>query len=209
MKPAAKKRHRLSALTLVEVLVALVVLLILMVGVFSALTFAHRTAQENICGNAAYANVRAAMEQIIRGVGFNNLPYTDGSNNLFQGTGVSAAINDANRSVPVIFNGNTSTNLLVSVCSLPDLTALVPGAAAPSGVREADVFVDINNTPGYANDDLEIKIWLWVQDASVVAVDATQVRAITIIYHWRFRDGARDRWHVGVVRNIRSSAPTF
>jgi type II secretory pathway pseudopilin PulG len=209
MNPATTTRHRLRALTLIEVLVALVVMLIIMVSIFSALTFAHRTAQENICGNAAYANVRATMEQILRGVGFNNLPYTDASNNLFQGTGVSAAVNDANRSIPVIFNGNVSTNVLISVASLPDLTALVPGAAAPTGVREADVLVDINNTPGYTNDDLEIKIWLWVQDASVVAVDATQVRAITLIYHWRFRDGARDRWHVGVVRNIRSSAPTF
>jgi len=191
MKLVTHKRHRLRALTLIEVLVSMLVLLILMVGIFSVLTFAHRTAQENICGNASLANVRAAMEQILRGVGFNNLPYTDASNNLFQGSGLAATINDANRSVPVIFNGNTSVNLLISVGSLPDLTALRPGATAPVGVQEAVVDVDINNTPGYTNDDLEIKIWLWVQDASVVAVDATQVRAITIVYQWRFRDGTR------------------
>ena len=48
-------------------------------------------------------------------------------------------------------------------------------------------------------------------DASDNAIDATQVRSITVIYQWRFFDGSNSagRWHLNSVRNIRSAAPNF
>ena len=47
-----------------------------------------------------------------------------------------------------------------------------------------------------------------MKDASDQGHDATQVRAITIIYQWAMNDGANTRWFVGSVRALRSAVPT-
>lgn len=191
---------------MVEVIIALLVIFILMVSALTALTYSHRKTQEIISQNAAYASARACMEQLTRGLSFNDLAYTDSSNSLFSGNGNSIS---GSAKLSVLFNGNVSKDVYVQKVALPDLSALSASRPETPDATETQVFLDINNTPASTKDDVELRVLLWVKDASVSAVDATQVRAIYVVYYWRYTDGVNKRWHVEVIRNMRSAAPTF
>ena len=211
MKKEAQRRD--LGMTLVEVVIALSVLVVIMTGVLSALIFAHRTTQESIDQNAAFASVRSTMEQI-RAIPFATLPYTDPANsnqasNLYLGNGTILDPSSTARDLTILFNGTTPVTLSVSVSDLPTLTAVTPSTAVPTGTEESTVNIDINNTASTTSDDVNLRLWLWVQDISNTGVDATQVRAITLVYHWRYKDANKVVWRTGVMRNMRSAAPTF
>ena len=189
-----------QGMTILEVMIALSVLALLLSGILAALLQAHRMTQESIYQNAARASVQGAVEQMLRSISFANLPYTNAANTLQPGA-------DASTTVPIVFNGQLEAPLALSIS-----TSAIPDAGVvPSGASENLVNIDVNYTPGLASDDMELRLWLRGQDVSDSAIDATQVRAITVVYQWRFFDGSNSagRWHLNSVRNIRSAAPNF
>lgn len=196
--PPQKTAHQ--GMTILEVMIALSVLALLLSGILAALIQAHRITQESIYQNAARASVQGAVEQMVRSISFPNLPYTDASNTIQPGA-------DSSTTVPVIFNGRLEAPIALSLSQ----SAIPDAQTVPTGAVENLVNIDVNNTPDLASDDMQMRVWLWIQDASDLAIDATQVRAITVVYQWRFFDGSNSagRWHLNSVRNIRSAAPNF
>jgi hypothetical protein len=213
--------HRLRALTLVEVLIASGVLALVVVGVLGALVQSRRLTEGSIYQNAAITVVQGYLEQI-KEADFANVPYYNGSS-LIAGNSNDpiAGVASANRSkaIKTLLNntdvdtvGNAdgetiSDFLLISSGNPPTLSSITPGGTAPSGVEDNVKLVDVNQTTS-KSDDLRLRIWVWVKDASAAGHDATQVRSITIIYHWAMNDGTKTKWFVGSVRSLRSAVPT-
>lgn len=191
------------------------------VGVLAALVQSRRLTEGSIYQNAAITVVQGYLEQI-KESDFANVPYYLG-NTLVAGNSNDpiAGVSSANRpkAIKTLLNntdvdtmanadGETiSDYLLISAGDPPSLSSFVPGGAAPAGVEDNVKLIDVNQTTNKA-DDLRLRMWVWVKDASASSYDATQVRSITIIYQWAMTDGARTRWFVGTVRSLRSAVPT-
>jgi hypothetical protein len=90
----------------------------------------------------------------------------------------------------------------------PPATMPAAGAVPTGGVTNTRV-IDINNTPTNTKDDLEMKLWVWVQDLTGTSPDVVDAKAITVIYNWKTKDGGRERITQGSVRTIRSLVPSF
>ncbi len=213
--------RRTRALTLIEVMAAAAVLGLVIVGVLAALVQSRRLTEGSIYQNAALTVVQGYLEQI-KESDFANVPYYQGTT-LVAGNSNDpiAGVTSANRSkaiktllnntdVDTIANSDGETisdYLLISSGSPPAISSITPGGTAPSGVEDNVKLVDVNQTTSKA-DDLRLRLWVWVTDASATGYDATQVRSIVIIYQWAMSDGAKTRWFVGSVRSLRSAVPT-
>lgn len=213
--------RRARALTLVEVMTASGVLGMVVVGVLAALVQSRRLTEGSIYQNAALTVVQGYLEQI-KESDFANVPYYLG-NTLIAGNSNDpiAGVTSANRSkaiktllnntdVDTIANADGETIsdfLLISAGDPPALSSITPGGTTPSGVEDNVKLIDVNQTTS-KSDDLRLRLWVWVKDASASSYDATQVRSIVIIYQWAMSDGGKTRWFVGSVRSIRSAVPT-
>lgn len=197
-----RHRHGPRGLTLIEVLVSMTVLIMLTVGIFGGLIQSRRITEGSIYQNSALTIVQGYLEQI-KNMEFSSLPYRLSDGTLMAGAG---SISDE---IPTLSDQNTADPLRISSGAPLTPASIVPGSAAPSGVIDNVKSIDINQTSGNTADNLQLRLWVWIQDVSDATIDATQVRAITLIYQFRIGDGGRGRWVVGSVRNIRSSVPTF
>lgn len=209
-----KPRSR-AGLTLVETMVSSAVLAMILFGIFAALMQSRRLTEGSIYQNSAVTIVQGYIEQI-KAIEFSDLPYLDGSGTLIPGAvdGVPAQI--ATRLDQTIPDPLTVSTAL----PIPALSTIL-ASATPTGVADNLKVIDINrtdgsieftgsgNTPNIATDDLRLRLWVWIQDVSDSTIDATQVRAITILYAWRVNDGSgQSRSYASTVRTIRSSVRT-
>lgn len=216
-------RHtRVRGLTLIEVMVSAGVLGLVVVGSLAGLVQSRKLTEGSIYQNAATTVVQGYMEQI-KEADFANVPYYRG-NTLVPSSSNDpiAGVTSANRgkAIKTLLNntdvdtlddagGETITDfLLISEGNPVDVSTITPGAAAPTGVEDNLKLIDVNQTTS-TTDDLRLRLWVWVQDASNVGVDATQVRSITIVYQWAMNGSPRAVWFVGSVRCIRSAVPTI
>lgn len=189
-------------MTLLEVLVSMTVLLMLTVGIFGGLIQSRRITEGSVYQNSALTIVQGYLEQI-KNMEFSSLPYRLSNGTLVAGGGSTTD------EIPTLSDQSTTDPLRISSGSPLTPSSIVPGAAAPDGVVDNVKSIDINQTSSNTADNLQLRLWVWIQDVSNTSIDATQVRAITLIYQFRIGDGSRGRWVVGSVRNIRSSVPTF
>lgn len=219
LRPSLAERER--ALTLVEVIAASAVLGLVIVGVLASLIQSRRLTEGSIYQNAAITVVQGYLEQI-KEADFANVPYYLGST-LVPGNSNDpiAGVTSANRpkaiktllnntDVDTIANADGETisdYLFISAGDPPALSSITPGGSTPTGVEDNVKLIDVNQTTS-TTDDLRLRLWVWVKDASASSYDATQVRSITIIYQWAMNDGAKTRWFIGSVRALRSAVPT-
>jgi hypothetical protein len=214
-------RTRARALTLVEVMVASGVLAIVMGGSFAALLQCRRITEGSINQNAAMTVVQGYLEQI-KEAEFATVPYysgttliTGGNNDPIaglatadRGKAIKTLLNNTNVDTIANADGESiSDYLLISSGSPVNPRTITPGATAPTGVVDNRKTIDLKGTSS-TTDGLQLRLWVWVQDASNSGIDATQVRSITIVYQWADRDGGRIRWHIGSLRSLRSAVPT-
>jgi len=187
--PGAVRRATRSGLTLVEVMVALGVLAMLMLGLFAGLIQSRRLTEASIYQNSANTIIQGYIEQM------KNMEFEE----------LSRAV------IPTRLDEATLDTLTPSALPVIDPDTVVLGTV-PLGVTDNIKTVDVNNTPTITTDDLTLHIWVWVQglDSPAAATLAqARVLGITMIYVWEHRDGAQVRRFMGNVRTIRSFVPTF
>jgi hypothetical protein len=155
----------------------------------------------SIFQNSATTIVQGYIEHI-KNMEFSALPYYNSSGTLVAGSGSTT------NEIATRLDDVTPDPLLISSGSPPALSNIIPGGTTPNGVIDNLKSININQTTN-TSDDLQLKLWVWVQDISDSSIGATQVRAITIIYQWRFASGSSTRWYIGTVRSIRSAVITF
>lgn len=193
-------------MTLVEVCVSFTVLMLLMAGLLSALMQSRRLTEGSIAQNSALIVVQGYLEQI-KNMDFSALPYygTDGTT-LHPGADTATG---HQAYIPTLSDENTADTLVISPGSPVDPSLITPGSAAPGGVVDNAKSVLISQVSGGSGSPLKLRLWVWIQDISDSSIDATQVRAITVVYQYSLADGAKAKWFVNSVRTIRSSVPTY
>jgi prepilin-type N-terminal cleavage/methylation domain len=208
--PTARKT---SGFTLVEVIVAVLVLSMFVGGMLATLIQSRNLTEGSIYQNSANTIMQGYIEQI-KNMEFTDLPYTSG-NTLFPGSvpGESTTLLTRGvRRVSAADGGmeNIRDPLRISTSTtIPDPSAILADGV-PSNVADNIKVFDINNTPDNPHDDLRLRIWIWIRDLSDPSSDATSLRGITVIYAWRPNNtNANSRSFVGTVRTIRSAVPTF
>jgi len=88
-------------------------------------------------------------------------------------------------------------------------TAVWPGATSYPPYTNTDGTTNPNVSSTVGATDLKLNLWIWVKDLTASTPNATYVYGITIIYTYQYRDGARTRYVMGSIRNIRSLVPTL
>lgn len=223
----ASLRPATAGVTLVEIAVSLTLFALVMTGVIAVLLQSRRLTESSIYQNSATTIVQGYVEQM-KGMELADLPYytSDGTLVAGSGTAADAALSyytytsntlvagpksgcTASNDVSTRLDENTRDPLFISSGSPPDVATITPGTAAPSGVIDNVKYVDINQTPTNANDDLQLRMWVWILDLTSSSPNSTTVRSITVIYQWRVKNGARFRYSIGTVRTIRSDVPTY
>lgn len=178
-------------------------LALLLIGIFAALIQLRRLTEGSIHQNSAVTAVQGYIEQM-KSMEFSELPYLDASGAL-----VAGPVPGAPAQIPTRLDGETDDPLRVSTrLPIPAVETILAAGTPPDGVVENLKRIDINETPDNPDDDLQLRLWVWVRDVSDSSIDATQVRSINVIYAWDFFDGARTRRLAGAVRTIRSSVRT-
>lgn len=202
------------AFTLVEVLVASLVLAALIGGMLATLIQSRNLTEGSIYQNSANTIMQGYVEQI-KNMEFSDLPYLDRNGTVVPGSVSGAATTLLTRGVRRVTGKdgaieNISDPLRISTTTTIPAPETLLAAAVPAGVADNVKLYDINNTPDNAADDLRLRIWIWIRDVSDPTTDATDVRGITIFYSWRPNNSSSNaRSFVGTVRTIRSAVPTF
>lgn len=209
---ASRLRFR-KGFTLVEIMVSAVILGMLAVGLLATLIQSRKLTEGSIYQSSVNTIMQGYIEQI-KNMEFSELPYLSQSGTIVPGTMQGNAAGLLTRSINTVVAGDgTRSNLpdpltISSSTIIPDKN-LILNEALPAGVVDNIKFFDINNTPENPKDDLRLRMWVWINDISDPAMDATEVRGITIIYSWRSNPLPNSKNFVGTIRSIRSAVPTF
>ncbi len=175
-------------------MVSSVVLSIAMGGIMATLIQSRRLTEGSVYQNSAVTIMQGYVEQM------KNMEYSQ--------VIVSAATEPpAALKIPTMLDQANPDPLTLS-WGTPPATMPAAGAVPTGGVTNTRV-IDINNTPTNTKDDLEMKLWVWVQDLTGTSPDGVDAKAITVIYNWKTKDGGRERITQGSVRTIRSLVPSF
>lgn len=228
--------HRQRGLTLIEVTVALSILVLLMAGIFATLMQSRRLTESSIGQNAALTLVQGYMEQLktmpLKDVVHANVdPAAGGVPDLT----VSYDIPTRFKEPPASGTDDGTDPLTTSTGTPPALSSITPGVT-PTGVKDnLKNFAVSTSTrpaavawstlwPGAQNyptpsttvqtstaypSDMQINLWIWIQDLSGTTTYAADVYGITIIYTFRSNLGGSVRYHTGSIRSVRSAIPSF
>lgn len=199
-------------MTLFEVLIAGAVGVMLIGGLLASLIQSRRLTEGSIYQNSANTLMQGYVEQI-KNMQFAELPCLNSGGTISAGLVVGHPGRLMTRSIVRVTAGGATENqsdpLDISTATTIPAPSAILESTLPTGVVDNVKTFDINQTPDNPNDDLRLRIWLWINDVSDASADATRVRAITMIYSWRPTGAAQARSFVGTVRTIRSSVPTF
>jgi type II secretory pathway pseudopilin PulG len=239
MDPHLSRRasaRKIAALTLVEVVIALLILALALGGVLAALVQSRRLTEGSVSQNSALTVVQRYVEQmknmeLKKIVNSATDPASGGTPNL----GSSFTINTRYKEPPSSGADDGLDPLQTSTGTPPDLSTLTPGVTPSGVVDNLKDFPDNSGTQGAATawstiwpgarnyptpsslvqtstaypGDLHLNMWVWVKDLSGTTSNAAEVYGITVIYTWQYKDGAKVRYLMGTVRSIRSAVPSF
>jgi len=228
--------HRQRGLTLIEVTVALSILVLLMAGIFATLMQSRRLTESSIGQNAALTLVQGYMEQL-KTMPLKDVvnaavdPAAGGAPNL----AVSYSIPTRFKEPPASGTDDGTDPLITSTGTPPALSSITPGVT-PSGVKDnlknfavststrpaavawstlwpgAQTYptpsTTVQTSTAYPSD-MQINLWIWIQDLSGTSTYAADVYGITIIYTFRSSLGGSVRYHTGSIRSVRSAIPSF
>ncbi len=190
--PVSRRGER--ALTLVEVLIASVVLSLLSIGVLAMIMQSRRLTEGSIVQNSVVTVMQGYIEQV------KSMDYS-----LLAPSLPSAPATPI--TIPTVLDEVTPDPLTLSWGTAP--TTAVAIGTTPTGAVSNAKTIAIKNPAVNPNDTLNLTIWVWVQDLTDIAHNVGGSKAITMIYTYQFRDGGRLRSIRGTLRTIRSVVPSF
>lgn len=198
--PRARSRSLQRALTLIEVMVAMFVLVLVMGSILGGFIFTRRATEASIAQNVANHFIHGYLEQI-RGLEWDgnfvtlsppaSTPaYTAGTAGYLLNTVTSTGSVDA---------------LTVSPLPVPNLGTLTI-ADTPTGAVD-----NIRNPIINANTNvtMPMTIWVWVDDQSAVVSPTPQLKRVTIVYKWTDGFGAAAKTHLGSMQTMVSVIRTL
>ncbi len=170
-----------SGVTLVEIMVAMVILGFSGLALLSGLMQSRRYTELAIHENTALTIGQGYIEQM------KNMEF--------------ASLDQA--VLPTLFHEGVADTL--SVSPLPaDPTVGNAGTDITN-----NKLIDIKNTPGDTTDDMSLDVFVYIQDVTDEANGIGQARRIILRYEYTFSDGSRTINNSDTLYAIRSEVPTF
>lgn len=191
----ASRNSGLSGFTLIEILIASLVMTIMFGGLLAMMIQSRRLTDGSVVQNSAVTILQGYIEQM-KNMDYASLAVSPAS---APGTAIT---------VPTVLDESTPDPLTVS-WGTPPSTIPAIGASNPLGAVDNNKTIAMKNPAVTPADTLNLNIWLWVQDLTGTATDVTNSKAVTMIYTYQFRDGGRIRSYRGSIRTIRSIVPSF
>lgn len=186
--------RRTRAFTLVEVLIASLVLTVTSAGILAMIIQSRRLTEGSIVQNSVVTIMQGYIEQL------KSLEYGLLAVSLPTAPSV-------NPTLPTVLDEATPDPLTLSWGSPP--TALPAIGTTPTGAVTNTKSIAIKNPAVNPNDTLTLTIWVWVQDLTDIPNNVGGSKAITMIYTYQFRDGGRTKSFRSSLRTIRSVVPSF
>ena len=179
-------------LTLVEVMVAMTILVVLMLGLISSVLHSRRVTEASVLHAAASSLVYGIVEQL-KGVDYTELlPSSTVDPNA--PTSISPPY------VRVRINQDLTQWLRVVLTPAPGTPlgpTSTPGASATaSSLGAIDNVVGplpLSTTTGTTAQNLVLSLWIWIDEMPDTARDVSEVKRVTIVYTYTFNDGRTQR----------------
>ena len=191
---ATHRRQRRRAFTLVEVLIASLVLTVTSGGILAMIIQSRRLTEGSIVQNSVVTIMQGYIEQV------KSMEYGLLAVSLPTAPSV-------NPTIPTVLDEATPDPLTLSWGSPP--TAIPAIGTTPTGAVTNTKSIAIKNPAVNPNDTLTLTIWVWVQDLTDIPNNVGGSKAITMIYTYQFRDGGRIKSFRNSLRTIRSVVPSF
>lgn len=186
------RRH--AAFTLVEVLIAAIILTVTCSGILGMMIQSRRLTEGSIVQNSIVTVMQGYIEQV------KSMEYSLLALSLPSAPAV-------NPTIPTVLDATTADPLTLS-WGTPPVTLPAIGTT-PIGAVANTKSIAIKNPVVNPNDTLTLTIWVWVQDLTDLPNNVGGTKAITMIYTYQARDGARLKSFRGSLRTIRSVVPSF
>lgn len=170
-----------EALTLIEIMVAMVILGFSSLGLLTGLMQARRYTEMAIHENTALTIAQGYIEQM------KNMEFVS----------LDEAV------LPTLFHEGVADTLTVS----PLPSDPVKGDSSTDISNQK--LIDIKNTPDDTSDDMAMDVVVYVDDITDASNGIGQARRIIVRYEYTFTDGIRTTDRSEVLYAIRSEVPTF
>ncbi len=195
---ALPRHRRTRAMTLVEVVTALGLIAMMSTSLIAASILARRLTEVAVYQSSVASIMQGYLEQI------KNMPYDMLPISPAAGTDKTASSYVGLYSLATQKDDVTADPLVLSPLS-PLTPANISAPTVPAAVYDNVKTFDVNRAA-----DLNIHIWVWIEDRTPGGYGATQqAKAITLLYMWQIQDGSTTRSYTGVIKNLRSLVPTY
>ncbi|MEN9634615.1 MAG: hypothetical protein RL077_3019 [Verrucomicrobiota bacterium] len=201
-------QHR--AMTIVEVMIAIGILSIVLLGVLQGMLQSRRMTEGSIRQSTTASLVQGYMEQIKSlkyAAVLNALPSspattpTGGTVAAWQAYTGTTGVDDSNPTLTLMDSNQADAIFCLVSGSAP--TTLPAISTLPTDASKHTESVDIDNI-GSATDNCTLDMWVWIN----ALPGLTDCKSIVIVYQYTVRDGGRIRYFTDWVRSIRSIIPT-
>ncbi|MCX6953737.1 MAG: hypothetical protein NTV51_16420 [Verrucomicrobia bacterium] len=198
---AGRSRLLQRGVTLVEVLIASLVLTITCGGVLAMMIQSRRLTEGSIVQNSIVTVMQGYIEQM-KSMEYGLLA-------------VSPPALDTSVTLPTVKDADHPDALGLSWGSPPTTLPAIGTTPANAVDNDKDIIIktplkpDGTPAPITAADTIKLTVWVWVQDLTDLPNNVGGSKAVTIIYTYQFRDGGRIKSIRNSLRTIRSVVPSF
>ena len=189
---ARARARRTKALTLVEVMVALVLMATVMAGFIAAFIQSRRVTESNVLHAAATSMIYGMIEQM------KQLDYTT----LLPNYEVDPFAPVAKTPPYMRVRVNQSTVVWLQVVHTPapgapaaptTTPAASATAASVSAVQNFIGSIPLSTVTGTTSQQINLDIWVWIDEIPDAANDVSEVKKVTVVYTYSYIDGRATR----------------
>lgn len=180
-------------MTLVEIMVSMTLMATVMLGFITTFLQSRRITESSVLHAAATSLVYGIVEQI------KQLDYATLLPNYE--TDPFAPVAKTPPYIRVRLNQSQVTWLKV-VHTLPPTAANAPTTTPAANATAASVgaidnfigAIPLSTVTGTASQQINLNIWVWINEIPLAADDVSEVKKITLIYTYSYMDGGRERF---------------
>lgn len=186
-RPTPDRIRRTGGLTLVEVMCALFILALFMLGFISTMIQSRRITESAVIQSAATSTIYGLLEQM-KGLDYSTqIPWYDTSDSTFKVT--LRQDQDTDFKIPVRYTQSGTTPKAPTVC--PDISVAAADAGASPGALDYNTGdITMSTVTGTKSQKLKLQVWVWIDEIPDTTKDVSDVKRITVVYTYSFNDGS-------------------
>jgi Prokaryotic N-terminal methylation motif len=194
--------QKCRGVTLVEAMFSLLIMAMFMLGFLGAFVQSRRVTESSVLHAAATSMVYGIIEQIKELDYATLLPNHAVDPSAPTGTNPASPTGEAYASAPYVrVRINQSTIFWLGVVHTPASTAAnpttpqgptttpAPGITPTGAINNQIGNIPLSSVTGTMSQQINLNIWVWVDDIPDPTNDVTQMKKVTVIYTYSYRDG--------------------